>query len=276
MKTKRKLSPRNSVVEQAAEALNRVGESFPIYAGTNASCMTPQAMEVRGLPTNGTPNGTPAAVVTPPALLKLDLGCGSNKREGFAGVDTIAFPGVDHCVNLAEPIYRPIPAGFEWMAPIFERRVIGYKQWPWADSSVSEAHSSHFIEHLTSWERVHFVNELHRILVPGGKCQIIVPHWASCRAYGDPSHQWGPASEFWFYYLSREWRLGNKDKGLGANAPHTDIANNPLGFNCDFEAAWGYGLHPQISLRNQEAQQFAMQFYKEAVTDIVSTLTCRK
>lgn len=213
--------------------------------------------------------------------IKLDFGCGANKRPGFVGVDIINFPGVDQVVDLLKP-------------------------WPWKDSSVEEAHTSHFIEHLDGKERIHFANELYRVLIPDGKCQVIVPHWASCRAYGDPSHKWPPVSEFWFYYLSREWRLGAEKecpgcKGtkvtkeypsglekqcvqcagvgkliLGPNAPHTDIANCDWGFKCNFEATWGYGLHPQISLKNQEAQQFAMNFYKEACTDIIATLTCKK
>jgi len=191
-------------------------------------------------------------------LLKLDLGCGPNKREGFQGVDSIPFVGVDHVVDLVE-------------------RVNGaFQPWPWADNSVAEAHASHFVEHLTAFERVRFCNELYRVLVPGGACQIIVPHWASCRAFGDPTHQWPPVSEFWFYYLSREWRLGDPAKGVGANAPHTDKTHNPDGFNCDFEATWGYSLRGDLGIRNQEYQQFAIANYKEVCQDIMATLKARK
>jgi hypothetical protein len=102
------------------------------------------------------------------------------------------------------------------------------------------------------------------VLIPGGTCQIITPHCASCRAYGDPTHQWPPLSEFWFYYLSREWRAGN--------APHTDVQHFPAGFNCNFEATWGYALRPDLTVRNQEYQQMAIQNYKEVITDCIATL----
>jgi SAM-dependent methyltransferase len=203
------------------------------------------------------------AIPAPP--LKLDLGCGSNKRQDngpWIGVDGIAFPGVDVVCNLVEIDYITTNDN----PP---RR----KPWPWPDNSVAEAHSSHFLEHLDSWERVHFFNELYRILIPGGKCQIIVPHWASCRAYGDPSHKWPPVSEFAFMYLSREWRLGNQAKGLGANAPHTDVAYRPDGFSCDFGAVWGYSIHPHWQNRVQDAQQFASGWYKEAIQDLFCTVT---
>lgn len=181
------------------------------------------------------------APVAPPSL-KLDFGCGPNPREGFEGVDRYDFGGrVRHVLDLRTG------------------------RWPWDDETVAEAHSSHFVEHLTGVERVHFVNELYRVLVPGGRCSLVVPHWASCRAYGDPTHQWPPVSEFWFYYLSKEWRAGN--------APHTDAAVWPDGFACDFEAVWGYVMHPALSVRNQEFQQDAFAWKKEAIQDVQCTLT---
>jgi hypothetical protein len=179
----------------------------------------------------------------PAKLLKLDFGCGPHKREGFQGVDAFAFVGVDFVVDL-----RQTP-------------------WPWADASVEAAHASHFVEHLTGPERCAFVNELHRILVPGGQCQIIVPHWASNRAYGDPTHAWPPVSEMWFYYLDKNWRL--------ANAPHTDRSVWPQGFACHFEATWGYAMRQDVLARNPEYQQYALSNFKEAAQDTIATLTKR-
>lgn len=174
---------------------------------------------------------------TPPAPLKLDLGCGLNKREGFIGVDERTFDGK---VNVVTDLRKP---------------------WPWANDSVDEVVASHFLEHLDGMERVHFVNELYRVLKPGAKAQIITPHWCASRAYGDVTHKWPPVSEFWFYYLSKDWRA--------VNAPHNDF------YTCNFEAAWGYALHQSLGVRNQEYQSFAMQFYKEAAQDTICTLTKR-
>jgi hypothetical protein len=177
------------------------------------------------------------------AELKLDFGCGPSKKEGFTGVDKIAFKGVDYVLD------------------------IGKARWPWKSGAVAEAHSSHFVEHLTALERIHFCNELHRVLIPGGKCTVIVPHWSSSRAYGDPTHQWPPIGEMWFMYLNREWRT--------TQAPHTDRKHWKEGYDCDFEATWGYGMNPNILQRNAEFQQFAISYYKEACHDIHATLTKR-
>jgi len=173
-------------------------------------------------------------------MVKIDLGCGTKKKEGFIGCDRFAFDNVDHVVDL------------------------GQQRWPFEDASVDEAYSCHFVEHLTQLERIHFVNELHRVLKDGAKATIIVPSWSSCRAYGDMTHQWPPVSPFWFYYLSKDWR---KD-----NAPHNDIKHWDKGYSCDFEVTWGLGIHPTVASRNAEFQQFATQFYIEAVQDIHATL----
>jgi len=170
--------------------------------------------------------------------VKLDLGCGKRKKEGFVGVDTRAFEGVDIVCDL------------------------GNERWPWDDGSVDEAHCSHMIEHLTATQRVHFVNELHRVLKVGGQCQLIFPHALSERAYGDVTHQWPPVTTFWLFYLKREWR--------DVNAPHNDF------YACDFDATWGMSVHPALHARNAEFQQFAVSFYKEAIQDIIATLTKRE
>jgi SAM-dependent methyltransferase len=175
------------------------------------------------------------ATATPvTALVKLDLGCGPNPKEGFTGVDRIDF-GKNIVADLTKP-------------------------WPWADSSVDEVNCSHNLEHYDAIERCHFWNELHRVLKPGAKATIITPHWASNRAYGDPTHKWPPVSEMAFFYLSKKWR--------DANAPH---CNDLL--KCDLEASWGYSINPGLAGRNQEFVNEALSWKKEAAQDIIATVT---
>lgn len=169
-------------------------------------------------------------------VVRLDLGCGPNPKEGYLGVDIRDYGRSDILVcDLRVP-------------------------WKWDDESVDAVYCNQFVEHLTAHERIHFANELYRVLKPGAQAEIIVPHWSSGRAYGDLTHQWPPVSEFWFLYLSRAWRE--------SEAPHTVDD-----YTCDFIVESGPRLHPHIALRNQEHQQFAAAFYKEAVQDLVSTWT---
>lgn len=196
-------------------------------------------------------------VITPPT--KLDLGCGKNKKPGFHGVDAMQFEGVDTVLNLVQrdKKIRALPEGGKAWEGEYT-----FRPWPWASDTIEEVHCSHFLEHLEPMERVHFVNELWRVMRGGAKAQIIVPHWASNRAYGDLTHKWPPVSEMWFYYLNKDW--------VAQNAPHNDF------YTCDFEATWGYSLHPGIIPRSQEYQSHALQFWKEAAQDMICTLTARK
>lgn len=158
--------------------------------------------------------------------MKIDLGCGSKKKIGFIGLDQYPMAGVDHVLQ------------------------IGIDPWPFEDATVSEAYSNNFLEHLTNlngaYERVHFFNELYRVLQVNAKAFVAIPHWNCDRYYGDPTHK-EPFSEMGVYYLRREWRL--------SQAPHTDIAWNPQGYRCDFDAKLGYVLEPQFRhLQGQEKE----------------------
>jgi hypothetical protein len=193
--------------------------------------------------------GELARLKTPPAPaepLRLDFGCGTRKREGFRGVDIRPFEGVDFVLNAGEDV------------------------WPWADASVDEAHASHFIEHLTWPGRVHFFNELWRVLKPQAKATLIWPSPFSGRYYGDPTHS-SPFSAFALLYLNAEWRK--------ANAPHVDHASNREHawheYRCDFDHVVGYSTHPMLQGRPPQYVQEALIFCTEAAQDISATLTKR-
>lgn len=83
--------------------------------------------------------------------MKLNLGCGSKKIEGYINVDTCGEPDV--CCDLnAYP-------------------------WPWPDNSVDEVFSEHWLEHVDDYEKT--ILEIHRILKPDGIFWFKVPHYRS-------------------------------------------------------------------------------------------------
>jgi SAM-dependent methyltransferase len=170
-----------------------------------------------------------------PAPTKLDLGCGPNKQPGYYGVDSIDFVGVDLVFDLTQP-------------------------WPWADGSIEQVFSSHFYEHLTNPQRVHVLNELGRVLKTGGTATIIAPHWSNACAYGDPTHQWPPVTEWAALYWNAAWRA--------SNAPHA-------GYTCDFDTVTGFGFDSRIQAWNQERQMFGLAHHLNAARDIHFTLTKR-
>jgi SAM-dependent methyltransferase len=200
--------------------------------------------------------------------LKLDLGCGTQKRPGFLGVDRRRFEGVQGVTDLTQKqwIFEDPELGGVVLLPLSTGGFV------LPDNSVAEVFCSHFLEHLEHNqrrpERVRFVNELWRVLVPGGRATIITPHWASNRAYGDFTHADKPVSEMFYSYVNRDWRH--------VNAPDNDAEFNPDGYICDFDYQIGYAANSATNDMSAEERQLAISWYKEAVDDLHAILIARK
>ena len=129
-----------------------------------------------------------------PSLIKLDIACGSRKREGFVGIDAASIPGVDIVHDLE----------------IFP--------WPIESESVEEAHVAHYVEHTR--DLIAFMNELYRVMRPGAVCTVIAPYYTSIRAWRDPTHT-RAISEETFLYFDATWR---RQRGLDHYPIRCDFA----------------------------------------------------
>lgn len=180
--------------------------------------------------------------------MKLDIGCGKKKQDGYIGIDVLELEGVDLIGDLR-------------VAPWRLKRASDGTSMVLKDGSVSEVYSNHFLEHLTGLERVSFFNELYRVMEVGAEARIITPHWSHERAYGDPTHQWPPITSMMYFYLIKEWR---------------DLNASYVGYNCDFGVVMT-GYHDQndtwISYRNQETKSVLMTRNINTTTDLVAVLT---
>lgn len=110
--------------------------------------------------------------------IKLDIGCGFNKQPGFVGIDIREGPGVDIVQDLEK---------FPWPLP---------------DNSVSLAVASHVVEHIDphGFTFVNFMNEVWRVLKPGGHFMISTPYAGSQGYFQDPTHC-NPCNEItWCYF----------------------------------------------------------------------------
>jgi hypothetical protein len=86
--------------------------------------------------------------------MRLNLGCGSNKRDGFVNVDISPLCNPDQVLNLEDT------------------------PWPWPDSSVDEIAMTHVLEHLGQTTEIYFdiLRELYRVCRHSATITIVVPH----------------------------------------------------------------------------------------------------
>lgn len=96
---------------------------------------------------------------------RVDFGAGERKKDGCFAIDKTQYGGIDLVMDLRYAIL------------------------PFADNQLEYAHASHFLEHLTFEEVLHFMNEVYRVMEVGGKFEIVVPHGFSYAGMSDLSHK---------------------------------------------------------------------------------------
>lgn len=97
--------------------------------------------------------------------MKLNLGAGSDILPGYVNHDLAALPGIEIVHNL------------------------NHYPWPWADGSIDEIKAFDVLEHLDDFMKA--MEEISRILIPGGRCHVNVPYWNSWCSVADPTHKRG-------------------------------------------------------------------------------------
>lgn len=78
--------------------------------------------------------------------------------------------------------------------------------WPWEDESFDLVMASSVFEHLRI-DLLTALNECWRILRPGGRLRVKLPHWQHDNAYADPTH--------WRAYSMRVFDAVDPDTKLG-------------------------------------------------------------
>lgn len=96
--------------------------------------------------------------------LRLNLGCGAKRLDGYLNVDKFGAPDLR-----------------------FDLETFPY---PWNDNSVAQIEMHHVLEHLGQQTEIYLkiIQELYRICQPGAKLHITVPHHRSDRFFHDPTH----------------------------------------------------------------------------------------
>jgi SAM-dependent methyltransferase len=105
----------------------------------------------------------------------LDVGCGPDKLDGALGLDVIEQPGIDLVHNL------------------------DVHPWPLPDQHFEHVRAKDVLEHVDDF--IGAVQQIHRILAPGGTLSIRMPFANSVHHHTDPTHKRAATSRTMDYFV---------------------------------------------------------------------------
>jgi len=178
-------------------------------------------------------------------MIKLNLGCGQNLKEGYINVDKFNSFSPDVVCDLE-------------VTP-----------WPFESNSVDEITMYHVLEHLGADVNVFFavMKEMYRVCAPGAVIHIAVPHPRSDSFDGDPTHV-RPINQYVMSLFSKKRNLECQENGW----PDTPLATY---LDVDFDMAhFSMSLTPHWTEKyssgkvSTEEIDFAIQTYFNVVQEI--------
>ena len=136
-------------------------------------------------------------MVTETATRKLDVGAGAYREEGYETMD--------------------ISPAF---SPDFQHDITQLP-WPFEDEAFHEIKCFHVMEHLERRFMVPVMNEMHRILRPGGMAEVEVPIFPFWTAIADPTHvSFFVPQTFSYFCTADSYRQAMR--GSTVDVDHTD------------------------------------------------------
>lgn len=144
--------------------------------------------------------------------MKIYLGAGSHRLEGFTHIDIVPLPGIDYVCDITKGL-------------------------PFEDNSIDEVYSQDFLEHIPQDKAVFVINEICRVLKPGGRMEHKVPNAGTRNDFASPTHlsHWNLTTFDFFDVNSYRFDIDTKFNGFNQSGfkkiladeenPNPDIDN---------------------------------------------------
>ena len=131
-------------------------------------------------------------------LFKFELGCGPRKKDSDSiGIDLLDLPTVDLVGEIFE-VLNELP-----------------------DKCASAIYSAHFFEHVDGLPRL--LKEVARVLAPGARLSVVVPHFSNPFYHSDPTHR-TPFGLYTMAYFCEQALFRRTIPNYGVAVPLTIVA----------------------------------------------------
>lgn len=135
--------------------------------------------------------------------MKIYLGAGSDKKEGFENLDIVPLPGVVYVCDVTKGL-------------------------PFKDGEVDEIYSQDFLEHIYPVDVIPLINEMYRVLKEGGIMEHIMPYAGSKNDFGSPSHvsHWNEWTWEHFIKGERRFEVDKMFNGVSIGDGFSDVGDS--------------------------------------------------
>ena len=152
-------------------------------------------------------------------MIKLNIGCGRDIREGYINIDKVKLKGVNKVMNIDTYPY------------------------PFKNNSIDEVVMFHIIEHAKNYERC--FNEIKRILKPNGVLHIKVPHFTAAGSNSEFHN-----TRFWIHSFTSQ-RLRKKSRTSGETLIYNNFTTISKRINFIKKPfIWNYLVEALVNINN--------------------------
>ena len=181
--------------------------------------------------------------------MKINLGSGYKRFDGFVNVDSDPACNPDHVVDIGKDV------------------------WPFDDNTVDEIKAHHVFEHMGGDTFFHMLKEMYRVCSDRAVIDVIVPHFRHDYFYGDPTHVRPISVE-----MMRRFSKSFNDDELAGNPGTTPFAYTT---GVDFEVSnYSYNIEDwfitQYASAPIETVDLAARIYNNVIKEINMTLVVKK
>lgn len=180
--------------------------------------------------------------------MKLHLGCGDKRFDGFINVDKDPNADYDVLIDLET------------------------EKWIWEDNSIDEIIVHHLLEHLGDGY-FHFLQEMYRVCKPDAIIEIVVPHPRHDVFLNDPTHK-RPITLDGLRLFSQSYNRDCKRRDDGASrlGIYYGVDFDIVDFKMNFDGYWAPMLEKEMTPEHQKEIQHAIRSFNNVIVDVMIKL----